>query len=102
MITALLAAAACASCHPDVAAQWSQSAHRSASFNNPYYAVIARAFRHERGEKAFRFCARCHDPALLEAGRIGRAFDERAPEAQAGIGCEVCHSIRDTHGTLGN
>ena len=102
MITALLAAAACASCHPDVAAEWSQSAHRFASFNNPYYAVSARAFRKERGEKAFLFCARCHDPALIEAKKIGRKFDESAPEAQAGIGCEVCHSIRDTHGTLGN
>ncbi len=46
MITALVAAAAasCATCHPDVAAQWSQSAHRFASFNNPYYAVSARQF----------------------------------------------------------
>jgi hypothetical protein len=102
MIAALVAAAACASCHPDVAAQWSQSAHRFASFNNPYYAVSARAFRRERGEKAFLFCARCHDPALVEAKKIGRKFDESAPDALAGIACEVCHSIRDTHGTGGN
>ena len=27
----------CASCHPDVAAQWSSSAHSFASFGNPIY-----------------------------------------------------------------
>jgi hypothetical protein len=101
---ALLLAAApdCASCHADIAAQWAQSAHRHSSFNNPYYAVSAREFRRERGERAFAFCARCHDPALVEAGAIGRAFDERSRAAQAGIACLACHSITDTHGTVGN
>jgi len=92
----------CATCHPDVAAQWAQSAHRFSSFNNPYYRASANAFRRERGERGFAFCARCHDPALIAAGAIGQPIDESAPPAQAGITCLHCHSVTDVHKTRGN
>ena len=46
----------CAVCHPDVAAQWSASAHRFSSFNNPYYRVSVEQFRREKGRAASRFC----------------------------------------------
>jgi tetratricopeptide (TPR) repeat protein len=97
-----LGADGCAGCHADIAAQWAQSAHRFASFNNPYYAVSAHAFRRERGEAGFRFCARCHDLALLAAGRIGKPFRSDEVAAQAGIACLGCHSVVRTHGTIGN
>ena len=42
----------CIGCHRDVAAQWSSSAHRFSSFNNPYYRVATDAFRVEKGAVA--------------------------------------------------
>jgi tetratricopeptide (TPR) repeat protein len=85
----------CAGCHADAAAQWSSSAHRYASFNNPYYTAAVEQFRRERGAVASRFCGGCHDPALVSSGRIDGPIDRRTREAQAGIVCLVCHSIAD-------
>ncbi len=77
-----------------MAAQWASSAHHFSSFNNPYYRVSVDEFRAERGATASRFCAGCHEPALLATGLVDRAtVDVRSPEAQAGVVCLVCHSI---------
>src|SRR6185295_5012034 len=47
-----------------------------------------------RGPKTSRFCAGCHEPALLASGLVDRpSVDVQAPEAQAGVVCLVCHSI---------
>lgn len=96
----------CAGCHADVAAQWSTSAHRFASFNNPYYVVSVDEFRRERGAKASRFCAGCHDPLLVATGAIDQPFGgplegagRATPTAQAGIVCMVCHSIDAVDGS---
>jgi hypothetical protein len=83
----------CARCHKDVAAQWSASAHRFSSFNNPYYRVSVEEFRQERGKPASRFCAGCHEPVLLQAGQVEREIRVQSAEAQAGLTCLVCHSI---------
>src|SRR6185369_7582390 len=41
-----------------------------------------------------RFCAGCHDPALVVTGEIdNKKIDRARAEAQAGITCLVCHSI---------
>ena len=92
----------CASCHADAAAQWSSSAHRFASFDNPYYTTAVEAFRKERGNVASRFCAGCHDPALVSSGRIDAAVDHRTRESQAGIVCLTCHSIAEHPTRSGN
>ncbi|MEO6953028.1 MAG: multiheme c-type cytochrome [Polyangia bacterium] len=92
----------CASCHADAAAQWSGSAHRFASFDNPYYTRAVEDFRKERGNVASRFCAGCHDPALVSSGRIDAAIDHHTREAQAGIVCLTCHSIADHPTRSGN
>ena len=96
-----LGADACARCHPDVTAQWAASAHRFASFNNPYYAATADAFRRARGDGTFRFCANCHDPLLtVRADPVPEMPHE--PAAQAGITCIVCHSIETAPPREGN
>lgn len=92
---------ACARCHPDVAAQWAASAHRFSSFNNPYYTAAARGFHAARGPQGFRFCADCHDPALIVTGDI-TAIEPASRAAQAGIGCLLCHSIQDPPPLTGN
>src|SRR3974377_1005086 len=55
----------CAGCHADAAAQWASSAHAFASFNNPIYRVVVDAYRARVGRDKSRFCAGCHDVALL-------------------------------------
>lgn len=97
----------CADCHADVAAQWATSAHAFASFNNPIYRVSIQGFRERVGARASRFCAGCHDVALLVDGAMddARGHDAAAPEtpqddfapddarAHAGITCRICHGI---------
>ena len=63
-------------------------------------------FRRERGAKAARFCAGCHDPLLVATGAIDQPFGgalegagRATPTAQAGIVCMVCHSIDAVDGS---
>ena len=88
-------AGACSKCHPEVAAQWSASAHRFASFANPYYFASVEAFRAERGPVASEFCGKCHDPLLVATGQLAAPgpIDHGTAEAQAGITCLICHSV---------
>jgi tetratricopeptide (TPR) repeat protein len=86
----------CGACHADIAAQWASSAHHLASFNNPYYVAAVEDFRRERGRRASRFCAACHDPLLVADGTIDAAVDPARAAAQAGVVCLVCHSIDAT------
>lgn len=103
-----LSATECSGCHAEIAAQWSQSAHRFSSFNNPYYAAAVDLFRTERPLPAARFCAGCHDPLLLVDDAIAQPVLTRdALPAQAGLPCLICHSISEdkpgSHpGNLGN
>ena len=82
----------CEPCHADVVAQWRQSAHSQASFNNPWYRAGIDAFREERGNEASRFCAGCHDIALLIEGAMDVEIRPDDPRAHAGVTCLVCHS----------
>jgi tetratricopeptide (TPR) repeat protein len=93
---ALASPRTCATCHADIAAQWSSSAHHFASFNNPYYVASVEDFRRERGKRASRFCAQCHDPLLVADGSIDGDIDPTRAAAQAGVVCLVCHSIDAT------
>jgi tetratricopeptide (TPR) repeat protein len=86
-------AAGCAGCHADVAAQWSASAHRFSSFNNPYYRVATDDLRREKGAVASRFCGNCHEPLLVSNGAMDRPIERGTRAAQAGVTCLVCHSI---------
>jgi hypothetical protein len=83
----------CGTCHADIAAQWAGSAHHFASFNNPYYVAAVEDLRKERGRRASRFCAACHDPLLVADGTIDGPVDATRAEAQAGVVCLVCHSL---------
>ena len=86
----------CADCHADIASHWAHSAHAYASFDNPWYRASIDQFRAERGKKESRFCAGCHDPLLLIAGRIDQEVEPDDALAYAGITCLVCHNIEST------
>jgi tetratricopeptide (TPR) repeat protein len=99
----------CLDCHKDSHAEWSHSAHRFSSFNNPaYLASVAEtrdvALKRDGNVQASRFCAGCHDPVPFFSG----AFDDpnfdmlKHPTSQVGISCTVCHAITNVNSTLGN
>ena len=85
----------CAACHGDIAAQWQTSAHAFASFNNPVYRVTIDRFRRDVGRPASRFCAGCHDVALLVDGAMDGEIAPADPRAHAGITCRMCHGIAE-------
>jgi Flp pilus assembly protein TadD len=85
----------CARCHTEAAAQWRQSAHALASFNNPIYRVSVDRLRRDLGTQPSRFCAACHDVALLVDGAMDREIRPEDPRAHAGVSCRVCHGITD-------
>ena len=93
----------CARCHPDVVAQWKSSAHRFSSFNNPFYRSSVMDMREEEdGFLKSKWCAGCHDPAVLFPGKMAKEFDLDLPDAQAGLTCLACHSIESVHSVGGN
>ena len=127
-----LGAVNCERCHAAIVEQWATSAHRFASFNNPFYEATINDLRHLsthsnteldahveyfssqvktgdgedlRGRESLvksKWCSGCHDPALMLAGKMSREIDRRSPEAQAGLTCLACHAIDQIHGATGN
>jgi tetratricopeptide (TPR) repeat protein len=83
----------CGDCHGDIEAEWRSSAHAFASFNNPIYRASVDRLRKDRGTKASRFCAGCHDIALLVDGAMDAEIEPKDRRAHAGVACRVCHGI---------
>jgi Flp pilus assembly protein TadD len=93
----------CARCHADIVEQWSKSAHRYASFDNPFYRASVEAIRKEEdGKKRSQWCAGCHDPAIMMAGNMTKDIVPTIPESQAGLTCLACHLMDEVHGVGGN
>ena len=94
-----------ARCHPDVYEQWLGSAHRFSSFNNQWYRSSITYMQEMQGDiEPSKWCAGCHDPAILLSGRWTKPMTEQMdmPEAHAGLGCAACHSISHVKSTMGN
>ena len=104
----VIGAETCARCHPDVVEQWKTSAHRFSSFNNPFYRASVMDMRtaekgiEKRNFLKSKWCAGCHDPAVLFPGRMEKEFDADLPDAQAGLTCLACHAIETLHSVAGN
>ncbi|MCA9168749.1 MAG: hypothetical protein KDB23_13835, partial [Planctomycetales bacterium] len=99
----------CLKCHEDAHGQWSRSAHRFSSFNNPAYLASVMetrevALKRDGSVQASRWCAGCHDPVPFFSG----AFDDpnfdpvKHPTAKAGITCTACHAITNLNSNRGN
>jgi len=93
----------CQRCHADIYNQWKSSAHHFSSFNNQWYRKAIEYMQDTVGTKPSKWCGGCHDPAVLYAGKMDRPIKEfvHAPEAQAGLGCMMCHSIAQVKSTMG-
>ncbi len=93
----------CERCHSDIYKQWQSSAHHFSSFNNAWYRKSIEYMQDVVGVKPSKWCAGCHDPALLYSGMFDRPVREieDTPAAQAGLGCMMCHSIAQVKSTMG-
>jgi tetratricopeptide (TPR) repeat protein len=94
---------ACERCHGDVYKQWNSSAHHFSSFNNQWYRKSIEYMQDVAGVKSSKWCAGCHDPALLFSGMFDTPIRqiENTPAAQAGLACMMCHSIVEVKSTMG-
>ena len=93
----------CKRCHEDVYNQWYSSAHHFSSFNNQWYRKSIEYMQDTVGTKPSKWCGGCHDPAVLYAGKMDTPIKQivHTPEAQAGLGCMMCHSIADVKSSMG-
>jgi Flp pilus assembly protein TadD len=94
---------ACQRCHQDIYNEWQSSAHHFSSFNNQWYRKSIEYMQDVNGVKPSKWCAGCHDPALLYSGMMDTPIKQivNRPEAQAGMGCMMCHSIVNVKSTMG-
>jgi Flp pilus assembly protein TadD len=93
----------CKRCHEDIYNQWYSSVHHFSSFNNQWYRKSIEYMQDTVGTKPSKWCGGCHDPAVLYAGLMDTPIKQivHRPEAQAGLGCMMCHSIADVKSTMG-
>ena len=94
---------ACERCHADIYKQWESSAHHFSSFNNQWYRKSIEYMQDVAGVKPSKWCAGCHDPALLFSGMFDTPIKQIVdrPEAKAGLSCMMCHSIVQVKSTMG-
>jgi Tfp pilus assembly protein PilF len=94
---------ACERCHQDIFKQWQSSSHHFSSFNNQWYRKSIEYMQDVNGVKPSKWCGGCHDPAVLYSGMMDTPIKQivNTPEAQAGMGCMMCHSIAKVKSTMG-
>ncbi len=99
-----MTSARCGDCHQDIYRQWSESAHRFSSFNNQWYRKSIEYMQDVLGPRSSRWCAGCHDVALLLNGMMDTPARELldTPEAHVGLACTACHAITRVQDTMGN
>ncbi|HEV7218633.1 MAG TPA: tetratricopeptide repeat protein [Terriglobales bacterium] len=93
----------CKRCHQDIYNEWNSSAHHFSSFDNQWYRKSIEYMQDTIGTKPSKWCGGCHDPAVLYAGKMDTPIKTfvHSPEAQAGMGCMMCHSIARVKSTMG-
>jgi tetratricopeptide (TPR) repeat protein len=102
--------ASCSRCHRQITDDWKRSAHRHASMTNPFYRATVEDIRQRYPLSDTRWCASCHDPALLFVASsndpsipkmIDPKLDFDSEDARVGLTCISCHAV-DPQSTLGN
>ena len=99
----------CGTCHRQITQEWKRSAHRHASMTNDFYRASVEDLRNRFPKADARWCAGCHDPALLFSKDpasdlpliASETLDFKSEDARTGITCIVCHAM-DPKSTLGN
>ena len=98
-----MTSASCGRCHKEVYEQWSSSMHHMSSFNNQWYRKSIEYMQDVTGAQPSKWCAGCHDHAVLFNGRFDTPITQQidTPEAQAGLACTSCHSIVHVGSSMG-
>ena len=98
-----MTSASCGRCHKEVYDQWSSSMHHMSSFNNQWYRKSIEYMQDVVGTQPSKWCAGCHDHAVLFNGRFDTPIRQQVetPEAQAGLACTSCHSIVHVGSSMG-
>ena len=93
----------CKRCHQDIYNQWYSSVHHLSSFNNQWYRKSIEYMQDVVGTRPSKWCGGCHDPAVLYSGMMDTPIKKivHTPEAQAGLGCVMCHSVAKVKSTMG-
>jgi len=93
----------CKRCHNDIYNQWYSSVHHLSSFNNQWYRKSIEYMQDVVGTRPSKWCGGCHDPAVLYSGMMDTPIRKivHTPEAQAGLGCVMCHSVAQVKSTMG-
>ncbi|MCG6922609.1 MAG: tetratricopeptide repeat protein [Acidobacteria bacterium] len=101
--TFFMTAAECGRCHHDIYEQWRSSAHHFSSFNNQWYRKSVEYMQDVVGTRPSKWCAGCHDHAVLFNGQFETPIRgrDKSPEAQAGLTCTSCHSVVHVKSTMG-
>ncbi len=92
----------CAQCHSQIFEQWSGSAHRFSSMNDPFYERTFTVVQDNRTPESMHFCGGCHDPLVLLTGNMDAPMTKHTTNAQQGITCLACHSIVAVEDRRGN
>src|SRR5713226_7136826 len=94
---------ACQRCHADIYKQWDSSMHHFSSFNNQWYRKSVEYMQEVAVVRSSKSCACCHDPAPPYSGLFDTPIKQIVdrPEARAGLGCLMCHSIVEVKSTMG-
>jgi hypothetical protein len=86
----------CATCHPDVAAQWIASAHREAASDQAYVTNVS-LLAEKKGISATRYCEGCHGPVALLTGELSPGGVHAGISGSLGnlegVPCMGCHGI---------
>lgn len=102
--TFFMTSESCKRCHGDIYDQWEQSAHHFSSFNNQWYRKSIEYMQEANGVTASKWCAGCHDHAVLFNGMMDEPVETflHTQEAHTGLGCNSCHAITHVRDTMGN
>lgn len=81
-------------CHEQIRQEWRPTAHRYAAMDTAFQAV-QRLFAEERGKRATKYCAGCHDPISLLAGTKTPGEQPLTHEIgrDEGVSCLACHAM---------
>jgi len=83
----------CQGCHPQQYDEWNGSVHALALQDPIYQGELNKGFK-AVGHEITRQCEGCHSPAGMVTGEIkGPGLKGLGRMAQAGVSCDICHSI---------
>ena len=83
---------ACERCHQDIYKEWQSSAHHFSSFNNQWYRKSVEYMQDVDGVTASKWCAGCHDPALLYSGMMDTPI-KQIVNTSGGAGGHGLHDV---------